>query len=193
MLSGAPSSVVAVEVNVSCPNLEDRGQMFAHSATATEDALLATAAAGRPRWAKLSPNTSALVEIAGAALGGGASALVLTNTLLGAAIDVERRRFTLGAGGGGLSGPALHPVAVRAVAECAVAHPGIPIVGVGGVSRGVDAIEFLLAGASAVEVGSATLADPRAPIRVLREVARWCAAHGVSAISEIIGGAHVRP
>ena len=188
LLAEAPASVVAVEVNVSCPNVEDRGHMFAHSLAATAEAVEATAAAGRPRWAKLSPNTPELVEIGAAAIGAGASALVLTNTLLGAAIDIERRRFTLGAGGGGLSGPALHAVAVRAVAECHQAHPDVPIVGVGGIARGEDAIEFLLAGASAVEVGTATLADPRAPLRVLEGIERWCARHHVRAVRDLIGG-----
>lgn len=193
LIAGAPACVVAVEVNVSCPNLEDRGHMFAHSAHATAEAVAATAAACRPRWAKLSPNTPELVEIAGAAADAGAAALVLTNTLLGAAIDIERRRFTLGAGGGGLSGPALHAVAVRAVAECHQAYPEVPLVGVGGVARGEDAIEFLLAGASAVEVGTATLADPRAPMRVLEGIARWCARHHVRAVRDLIGGVPMVP
>ncbi|HWD23859.1 MAG TPA: dihydroorotate dehydrogenase [Acidimicrobiales bacterium] len=189
LLAQAPPCVVAVEVNVSCPNVEDRGHMFAHSATATEEALDATDAARRPRWAKLSPNTPDLVEIAGAAIAGGASALILVNTLLGAAIDLERRAFTLGSGGGGVSGPALHPVAVRAVADVHSAYPTAAIVGVGGVTRAEDAIEFLLAGACAVEVGTATLADPRAPIRILDGIVRWCTRHRVHAVSDLIGGA----
>jgi dihydroorotate dehydrogenase (NAD+) catalytic subunit len=188
LLSSAPPSVVAVEINVSCPNVEDRGHMFAHSRSATADAVAATASVGRPRWAKLSPNTPEIVEIAGAAIGAGASAITLVNTLLGAAIDLERRAFTLGAGGGGLSGPALHAVAVRAVAECAAAHRGVPIVGVGGVMTGEDAIELILAGASAIEVGTATLANPRAPIRVLEGIERWCRRHHVRTVRELIGG-----
>jgi dihydroorotate dehydrogenase (NAD+) catalytic subunit len=188
LVGAAPACVVAVEVNVSCPNVEDRGHMFAHSVSATRDALAATEAAGRPRWAKLSPNAPDIVEIAGGALAGGASALTLVNTLLGASIDVERRRFTLGTGGGGLSGPALHAVAIRAVVDCHRAHPWVPIVGVGGVSRGEDVIEFLLAGASAVEIGTAALADPRAPGRVHEEVRRWCARHGVERVRDLIGG-----
>lgn len=188
LLAQAPPCVVAVEVNVSCPNVEDRGHMFAHSTTATEEALDASKAAGRPRWAKLSPNTPDLVEIAGAALAGGASALTLVNTLFGAAIDLESRTFTLGAGGGGLSGPALHPVAVRAVADVHREHPEVPVIGVGGITCGEDAIEFLLAGACAVEVGTATLADPRAPMRILDGIVRWCVRHRVSAVSDLIGG-----
>jgi dihydroorotate dehydrogenase (NAD+) catalytic subunit len=190
MLAHAPEIIIAVEVNISCPNVEDRGRMFAHSASSTKEAIEATAACGRPRWAKLSPNTPELIEIAGAALEGGATALTLVNTLLGAAIDIEHKKFTLGAGGGGLSGPALRPIAVRAVADCHRAHPGVPIIGVGGVARGEDAIELLMAGASAVEVGTATLADPRAPIHVLDGIERWCRRHGVGAVRDLIGGAH---
>ena len=189
-LAQAPAGVVAVEVNVSCPNLEDRRRMFAHSAAATAEVLAATEGCGRPRWAKLSPNAADLPEIAAAAVGAGAEALVLVNTLLGMAIDVERRRPVLGAGRGGLSGPAIHPVAVRAVFDVHEALPEVPIVGVGGTASGVDAVEFLLAGASAVEVGTATFADPRAPRRVLDEVEEWCAHRGVARIADLIGGAH---
>jgi len=156
LLAGAPSCVVAVEVNVSCPNLEDRSRMFAHSPEATRAALAASAACGRPRWAKLSPNTSELLAVAGAALDGGAEALTLTNTLLGLAIDTERRAPVLGAGGGGLSGDALHSVALRAVYECREAFPKVGIVGVGGVRDGEGAVRMLLAGADAVQVGTAT-------------------------------------
>ncbi len=133
MLAGAPG-VVAVEVNVSCPNLEDRGRMFAHSAHATAQAVTAAAACRLPLWVKLSPNTPDLVEIAGAALDAGAEALVLVNTVLGMAIDVRSRTYRLGSAGrgGGLSGPAIRPVAVRAVHDCRVAFPQAGIVGVGG-------------------------------------------------------------
>jgi dihydroorotate dehydrogenase (NAD+) catalytic subunit len=190
MLAQAPPELVAVEVNVSCPNLEDRSRMFAHSATATAEAMSASAAAGRPRWAKLSPNVADLSEIAGAALDAGAEALTLVNTVLGLAIDVETRVPRLGAGGGGLSGPAIHPVAVRAVYDCRASFPSASIIGVGGVTRGPDAIELLLAGAAAVQVGTATFVDPRAPARVLAEVVRWCQDHGVRRITELIGKAH---
>ena len=190
LLAGAPSCVVAVEVNVSCPNLEDRSRMFAHSPEATRAALAASAACGRPRWAKLSPNTSELLAVAEAALDGGAEALTLTNTLLGLAIDTERRAPVLGAGGGGLSGDALHSVALRAVYECREAFPKVGIVGVGGVRDGEGAVRMLLAGADAVQVGTATLADPRAVMRVQTELAHWCARHRVSAVSEIVGAAN---
>lgn len=173
------SALVAVEVNVSCPNLEDRSRMFAHSPAATAEAVGASEC-GLPRWAKLSPNVSDIVEIAGAAMGAGAEGLTLTNTLLGLALDTGTGRPVLGAGGGGLSGPAVHPVAVRAVWECRAAFPGAAIVGVGGVDSGQSAVEFLQAGADAVQVGTATFRDPRAPWKVLRELMRWCGARGTT-------------
>ena len=191
MLRGAPG-VVAVEVNVSCPNLEDRSRMFAHSPTATAEAVSAAAAAGVPRWAKLSPNVADIVAVAGAALDAGADGLVLVNTVLGMAIDPARRTYRLGSGprGGGLSGPAIRPVAVRAVHDCRAAFPGVGIVGVGGVARGVDAAELLVAGADAVEVGTATFRDPRAPARVLTELIRWCRRHHVDDIRSLVGAVH---
>ena len=190
MLSDAPAGVVAVEVNVSCPNLEDRNRMFAHSPSTTAEAVGAASVCGLPLWAKLSPNVSDLTSIAVAAHGAGAEAVVLVNTVLGMAIDPETRRPRLGGGGGGLSGPAIHPVAVRAVHDVHAAVPELPIVGVGGVARGVDAVELLLAGASAVEVGTATFADPRAVERVRDELEDWCRAHGVDAVRDLIGDAH---
>lgn len=191
LLADAPPEVVAVEVNVSCPNVEDRRRMFAHSAAATADAVAAAAVAGRPRWAKLSPNVTDVTEIAGAALGAGAEALTLTNTLMGMAIDVDERRPSLGGGGGGLSGSALHPVAVRAVHDCHTAFPDASLIGVGGVARAEDAVEFFLAGARAVQVGTATFADPRAPARILKQLTHWCRRHNVSRLDELIGAAHV--
>jgi dihydroorotate dehydrogenase (NAD+) catalytic subunit len=175
---GTPA-LVALEVNVSCPNVEDRSRMFAHSATATEEVLRATEC-GLPRWAKLSPNVPDVVEIAAAALRGGAEGLTLVNTLLGLALDLSSGRPVLGAGGGGLSGPVLHPVAVRAVWECRDAFPDTAIIGVGGVTSGIDAVEFLRAGADAIQVGTATFRDPRAPWKILNEVAKWCAGNGTS-------------
>ncbi len=115
---------------------------------------------------------------------------MLTNTLLGMVIDPERRRPVLGAGRGGVSGAAMHPVAVRAVFDVHEALPGLPIVGVGGTTTGTDVAEFLLAGASAVEVGTATFADPRAPRRILTEFRDWCEGHGVATVEELIGAAH---
>ncbi len=189
-LAEAPEGVVAVEVNVSCPNLEDRGSRFAHSRTATAEVIEASTVVGRPMWAKLSPNAADLPEIAEAAYGAGAEAVVLTNTLRGMVIDTESRRPVLGAKKGGLSGAAMHPVAVRAVFDVHEALPELPIVGVGGTSSGTDVVEFLLAGASAVEVGTATFADPRAPRRILGEFEQWCQRHGVESVAELIGGAH---
>jgi dihydroorotate dehydrogenase (NAD+) catalytic subunit len=188
LLADAPASVVAVEVNLSCPTLESRHDMFAHSSSATTEAMAATAACGRPRWAKLSPNVVDLPAIAAAARQGGAEAVTLVNTVLGMAVDVETRRPRLANGGGGLSGPAIHPVAVRAVHDVHEAHPDLPIVGVGGVSSGVDAVELLLVGASAVQVGTATFADPAATARVLTELGDWCRRHGVRALADVIGG-----
>lgn len=190
LLADAPPEVVAVEVNLSCPNVESRNSMFAHSAAATTEAMAATAGCGRPRWAKLSPNVTDLPSIAAAARDGGAEAVTLINTVMGLLLDPDTRRARLGNGGGGLSGPAIHPVAVRAVFECHAAHPDLPIVGVGGVARGADAAELLLAGASAVQVGTATFADPRAPARVLEELARWARTQPEPRITDVLGGAH---
>jgi len=192
LVAGAPG-VVAVEVNVSCPNVEDRSRVFAHSAAATAEAVAATASCGLPRWVKLSPNVPDIVEIAGAALRAGAEALVLVNTVLGMAVDVDRRSYALGSGpsGGGLSGPAIRPVALRAVHDCRVAFPGTGIVGVGGVARGVDAVAMMMAGADAVEVGTATFRDPRAPAKVLSGLARWCRWHGVGRARSLVGAVQV--
>jgi dihydroorotate dehydrogenase (NAD+) catalytic subunit len=195
-LAAAPAAhraaVVAVEANISCPNVEDRHRMFSHSPGGTAAALGALTealqATGLPVWAKLSPNVTDLVEIARAALANGVVALTLVNTLMGLAIDPSTGSPRLGGGGGGLSGPALHPVAVRAVYECRRAFPSAGIVGVGGVNSGYDAAELLAAGADAVQVGTATFVDPRAPMRVLEELRRWCSSNGVATISDIAGG-----
>jgi dihydroorotate dehydrogenase (NAD+) catalytic subunit len=188
-LADAPAEVVAVEVNLSCPNVESRRSMFAHDARLTADAVGATEACRRPRWAKLSPNVTDLSEIAGAALGAGAEALTLVNTVMGMSIDPETRRPRLGAGGGGLSGPAIRPVAVRAVYDVCRDFPAAPVVGVGGVATGEHAVELLLAGASAVQVGTATFADPRAAARILAELERWCRRHRVARVADLVGKA----
>jgi dihydroorotate dehydrogenase (NAD+) catalytic subunit len=171
LLAAAPAAVVAVEVNLSCPNLEGRNAMFAHDAALAAEVIAATSGCGRPRWAKLSANTDRIVEVAGAVREAGADAVTCINTMLGMAYDRTTGTPSLGAGGGGLSGPAIHPIAVRAVHDVRAAHPDLPVVGVGGVVDGWSAREFLLAGAVAVQVGTATFADPRAPVRVLRELA----------------------
>jgi dihydroorotate dehydrogenase (NAD+) catalytic subunit len=190
LLALAPSDVVAVEVNLSCPNLEDRRHMFAHSPAATRAAMAATAGCRRPRWAKLSPTTPELPEVAMAARDGGADAVTLVNTLLGMVLDASTGRPVLGRGGGGLSGPAILPVAVRAVFDVRAAHPDLPIVGVGGVSDGTDAAQLLLAGAQAVQVGTATFVDPRAAGRVLEELQMWTAGAGVASLADVVGAAH---
>jgi dihydroorotate dehydrogenase (NAD+) catalytic subunit len=191
LLRGAgDEGVVAVELNVSCPNLEDRSRMFAHSPEQTAAVVAAVAGCGLPLWAKLSPNTDALVDVALAARDAGAAAVTLVNTLLGMVVDVERRRPRLGAGGGGVSGPPLHPVAVRAVYDVHAASPDLPVVGVGGVVDAVTAVELVMAGACAVQVGTATFADPRAALHIRDGIARWCEHHGIAALAELRGCAH---
>jgi dihydroorotate dehydrogenase (NAD+) catalytic subunit len=187
-MSGA--NVVALEVNASCPNLESRSSMFAHSALATSSIVRAAKEAGLPLWVKLSPNTPDLLEIAGAALDAGADALVLVNTLLGLAIDVELRRPTLGNVGGGVSGSGILPVSLRCVFDCRAAFRDVPIIGVGGVSSGEDAVAMLMAGANAVQVGTATFANPRAPWLVQSGLEAWMSRHGVGTVRELQGVAH---
>jgi dihydroorotate dehydrogenase (NAD+) catalytic subunit len=190
MLAGV-DGLTAIEVNVSCPNVEDRRRMFAHSPEATAEVLAAVHQANPlPLWAKLSPNVADVAEVADAAIGAGAEAVTLINTVLGMTIDIDERRPLLGAGGGGLSGAAIHPVAVRAVYDVRSALPDATIIGVGGVMSGADAIELLMAGANAIQVGTATFRDPRAPFRVLEEMQSWCARRGVRSVSDLIGAAH---
>jgi len=168
--------------------------MFAHSPSATAEVLSAVSEriGGLPLWAKLSPTVADLAEVAGAALANGAEAVTLVNTALGMAIDLETRAPVLGSGaaGGGLSGPSVHPIAVRAVFDVRAAHPDATIIGVGGVMNGRDAVELLLAGADAVQVGTATFRDPRAPWRVLDGIGAWCSSHGVRAVRTLRGQAH---
>lgn len=189
-LSGVGGGVVAVEVNLSCPNLDGRRGIFAHDPVLSAEVMRSTAGCGLPRWAKLSPNTDRIAEIAGAVREAGAEAVTLVNTVLGMVIDTTSGRPVLGNGGGGLSGAAIHPVAVRAVFDVRVAHPDLPIVGVGGVTSGRDAAEFLLAGAAAVQVGTATFADPRASLRVLGELEAWAAGRGIERIADVVGATH---
>ena len=193
-LRHAPPEVIAVEVNLSCPNLDGGRHLFAHDVDAST-AVLGAVRDGLgdhelPLWAKLSPNTDRLTEIAGAAARAGVEAVTLVNTLLGLVIDVETRRPRLGGGGGGVSGPAIHPIAVRAVYDCRRAHPDLTIIGAGGVASAVDAVELLLAGASAIQVGTATFADPRAPTTVLDGLAEWGRQRGIMRVDELTGGAH---
>jgi dihydroorotate dehydrogenase (NAD+) catalytic subunit len=190
LLGAANAGVVAVEVNLSCPNLEGRRGIFAHDPDLSALVVTAVRSCGRPLWAKLSANTDRVIEVAGAVQAAGAEAVTLINTLLGMVIDPGSRRPVLGAGGGGYSGHPIHPVAVRTVFDVHAALPDLPILGAGGVSTGWHAVELILAGASAVQVGTANFADPRASIRVLAELAQWCAERGVTSLSEVVGGAH---
>ncbi|NBU96288.1 MAG: dihydroorotate dehydrogenase, partial [Actinobacteria bacterium] len=182
MLAQAPSEVIAVEVNLSCPNLEGRGSIFAHDAALSAEVIDACSVAGRPLWAKLSPNTDRIVEVASAVVDAGADALTLVNTLLGLAIDPQTRRPALGNGG-------VHAVAVRAIADVHREMPTVPIIGVGGISTGWDAIEMMLAGASAVQVGTASFLDPRAPLRIATEMVRWARDNGVERLGDLTGSA----
>jgi dihydroorotate dehydrogenase (NAD+) catalytic subunit len=190
LLARAPECVVAVEVNLSCPNLEGRRGIFAHDAELSATVIEATAGCGRPRWAKLSPNTDRVVEVAGAVAAAGAEAVTLVNTLLGMVIDPHTLRPAVAAGGGGLSGPGIHPVAVRIVHDVRAAHPDLPIVGVGGVSTGWDAAELMVVGAQAVEVGTATFADPRAAARIAAELVEWASAEQIERLSDITSRCH---
>jgi dihydroorotate dehydrogenase (NAD+) catalytic subunit len=189
MLEPAHDQLIAVEVNVSCPNLEDRARMFAHSPDATSAVThtVVEHARGLPVLVKLSPNVTDVRDIAGAAVDAGATGLTLINTVLGIAIDAERRRPVLGAGGGGLSGPAIKPVALRVVADVARELPSVPIIGTGGVVTGLDAVEMLLAGAWAVGVGTATFRDPGAAVKIQEELVAWCASHGVGRVADLTG------
>jgi dihydroorotate dehydrogenase (NAD+) catalytic subunit len=184
MLDGA--DVIAVEVNASCPNLH--ADIWAHDPRATGAVVRAVrGATSLPVFAKLSPNVTDLTEIARAAVDAGADGLTLVNTILALVIDAETRRPVLGGGGGGLSGPAIKPVALRAVRTVTRALPDVPVIGTGGIQSGVDAIEMLLAGASAVGVGTANFREPRAPYRVLDELIDWCARHDVARVSDLTG------
>ncbi len=184
MLDGA--DVLAVEVNASCPNLH--ADIWAHDARATGEVVRAVRGATTlPVFAKLSPNVTDLTEIARAAVDAGADGLTLVNTVLALVIDAETRRPVLGGGGGGLSGPAIKPIALRAVRTVTNALPDVPVIGTGGVQTGVDAVEMLLAGASAVAVGTANFRDPRAPYRVLDELVDWCARHDVVRVRDLTG------
>jgi dihydroorotate dehydrogenase (NAD+) catalytic subunit len=186
----AGADVMAVEVNLSCPNLEGRRGIFAHDPELSAAVIEATAACGLPRWAKLSANTDRVVEVAQAVTGAGAEAVTLINTLLGMVIDTDSGTAVLGAGGGGVSGIGIHPVAVRTVFDVRAALPEISIVGVGGVANGRDAAELILAGANAVQVGTASFADPRAVWRIRHELAHWAAARGLARIAQASGAAH---
>lgn len=181
------AGVDGFELNVSCPNVKAGGLEFCADPVSLRDVVrTARAATGRPLFVKLSPALADIAAAAAIAVDAGADAITLVNTMPALSIDVERRRPALGFGTGGLSGAALLPVGVRATW---LVHRAVrvPIVGVGGISRGTDAVQYLLAGASLVAIGTAALRDPRAPERVVRELAAWCREHDVRAIGDLTG------
>ncbi len=190
--------LAAVEVNISCPNVANRGLVFACDAGSAAEVVAAVRAVTDPRvpvLAKLSPDVTDVVAIARAVLAAGADGLVMINTLLGVAIDVERGAPVLSRVTGGLSGPAVRPVAVRCVWQVTAAMragllPTVPVVGVGGVRTGRDAAELVLAGASAVQVGTVTFGDPGAPVRVRDELAAVVRHHGLDSLAALVGRAH---
>lgn len=187
VLRGAPG-LVAVELNLSCPNLGDRGLMFALAAERTSEVVRAVrGSVDVPLLCKLSPDVTSLVEIATAAVEAGADGLSLINTTLGMAIDVDSFAPKLSTGTGGLSGPAIRPIAVRCVWQVHRAMPEVPIVGMGGIATARDAIEFILAGASAVAIGTANFSDPRATERVARGIAEFCRERGIVRLQDIRG------
>ncbi len=189
LLGDCPPELVAVEVNLSCPNTEAAGELLAHDPDASAATIAATADAGRPRWAKLSPNTDRIGLVARAVTDAGAEAVTVANTFLGMSIDPHTGAYHLGSAerGGGLSGRAIHPAAVRIVHDLHRAQPDLVIVGVGGVSTGGDAVEFLRAGAHAVQVGTATFDDPRASARVLAESTAILRDIGALSLRDVIG------
>ena len=180
--------VVAIELNLSCPNLEDRGFMFALSAERTAEVVAAVKSEAMvPVFAKLSPDVTDLVAIADAAVRAGADGLSLINTTLGMAIDTRTMRPNLSTGTGGLSGPAIRPIAVRCIWQVHTAMPHVPIIGMGGVATGQDAIELILAGATGVAVGTANFYDPKATEHVLDGIEDYTREHGIERIEQIRG------
>jgi dihydroorotate dehydrogenase (NAD+) catalytic subunit len=179
--------IAAYELNVSCPNTTHGGMFFSHDpALLSEMVGLVRRATKRPLIVKLSPNVARIEPIAKAAAESGADAVSLVNTFIALAIDAHTRRPRLGNGFGGLSGPAIKPIALRMVWEAAQAVK-IPVVGLGGISNGVDAAEFLIDGATAVEVGTANFWDPQAPARIARELDGYCREEGVGNVRELVG------
>jgi dihydroorotate dehydrogenase (NAD+) catalytic subunit len=187
------SGVTAVEVNISCPNVEDRGQVFACDPGASAAVIEAVRARLRydiPVVAKLSPDVTDITGIAGACVAAGADGLTLINTLLGMAIDTQTLRPVLAGITGGLSGPAIRPVAVRCIWQVHEAFPDTPIIGAGGVRTGRDALEMVLAGASMISVGTTVFHDPSACARILRELDDELTGLRVERFADVIGLAH---
>lgn len=197
-LNGRPG-VVGIEANLSCPNAANRGLVFAGNPATSFDVVAAireVADPALPLYAKLSPDVTSITEIAAACVRGGADGLSMINTLLGMSIDTGTLRPSLaGPGTGGLSGPAVRPVAVRCVYQVHAAMragtmPMVPILGMGGIRNGLDALEFVLAGASGIAVGTALFNDPSAPLRVLGELREALAERGFAKLTDAIGFAH---
>jgi dihydroorotate dehydrogenase (NAD+) catalytic subunit len=193
-LRGHP--VALIEVNISCPNVEDRGQVFAcdpGAAAAVVAAVKRSAPTGVPVFAKLSPDVTDIVAIARACVDVGADGLSLINTTLGIAIDTDAMRPVLAGTTGGLSGPAIRPLALRCVWQVHAAMPDVPLMGIGGIRTGLDALEFLLAGASAVQVGTVIFHDPSAPSRISAELRAALAERGIERLRDAVGLAHRAP
>jgi dihydroorotate dehydrogenase (NAD+) catalytic subunit len=183
--------IAAYELNVSCPNVHAGGMAFGADPGSLEYLVdKAKQAARRPLIVKLSPNVTSIGQMARIAEGSGADALSVANTFRAMLIDVETRKPRLTNVTGGLSGPAIKPIAVRMVFEAARAVK-IPILGMGGILTAEDAVEFLLAGASAVQVGTASYADPRATERIAKGLESWCKSHGVARVASLTGGVEV--
>lgn len=183
----ALEGIHAIELNISCPNVKQGGMAFGTTCEGAASVVEAVRKAWpRHLMVKLSPNVTSITDIAKAVEAAGADSVSLINTLLGMAVDIERRRPVLSTVTGGLSGPAVKPVAVRMVWQ--VAHAvSIPVVGLGGIVNERDAIEFLMAGASAIQVGTANFINPAATVNILDGITAWCDSHGVERISDIIG------
>ena len=190
MLGEVREDLVAIELNLSCPNLNGDHAIFSHDSALSAQVVEACSASGLPLWAKLSPNTSILVDVARAVHSAGAQAVTLVNTAIGMAINTDTGLPVLGNIRGGLSGTALHPIAVRCIYEVRAALPQIRIIGAGGVVCGKTAAELMLAGADAVQVGTATFADPKAPIKILRQLNRWADKHLISDWSQVTSASH---
>ena len=179
--------VAAIEANVSCPNLEDDGRAFAMDCGTTERVVRAMkAATDRPIWAKLTPNVGDIAAVAQAAVAGGADAIVVANALLGMAINTETFAPKLGNVMGGLTGPATRPVILRMAYQCARAV-SVPVIGCGGISTAADAVEYMLAGATAVQVGTATFLHPTAMIRMIDDLETFCRRKGIARIADLTG------
>ena len=189
----AVAGISAVEVNISCPNVENRGQVFAchpESAIAVIEAVRRNIGGELPIVAKLSPDVTDIVAIASSVINAGVDGLALINTLLGMVIDTNTMKPKLAGKTGGLSGPAIRPVAVRAIYQVHQAFPNIPIVGMGGVSNGRDAFELVLAGASAVSIGTASFSNPTAALSIKNELSALLTEKGFSDFRDAIGFAH---